>query len=111
MSDAGRRGEWRACAPMTNRLTLQSALSPGKEALIGAATERFDRFHPERISRCAVCVARPLAPHAGRSTRRIRTRPVLVSLVPSGFLAERPCPGSLLSHVSALASPDTFVWS
>jgi polyhydroxyalkanoate synthase len=40
-----------------------------------------------------------------------RFRDVLVSLVPSGLIDTRPCPGSLLSHVSALAAPDTFIWS
>jgi len=38
-------------------------------------------------------------------------RDTLVSLVPSGLLNAGPCPGSLLSHMSALASPDTFIWS
>jgi len=40
-----------------------------------------------------------------------RFRDALVSLVPSGLIDARPCPGSLLSHVSAVASPDTFIWS
>lgn len=40
-----------------------------------------------------------------------RFRDKLVSLVPSGLLNTGPCPGSLLSHMSALASPDTFIWS
>ena len=40
-----------------------------------------------------------------------RFRDVLVSLVPAGFSDAQPFPGSLLSHMSALASPGTFVWS
>ena len=40
-----------------------------------------------------------------------RFRDALVSLVPVGLLDAAPCPGSLLSHMSALASPDTFIWS
>jgi polyhydroxyalkanoate synthase len=40
-----------------------------------------------------------------------RFRDALVSLVPSGLAETEPCPGSLLSHMSALASPDTFIWS
>ena len=40
-----------------------------------------------------------------------RFRDALVSLVPSGLDEVEPCPGSLLSHFSALASPDTFIWS
>jgi len=35
----------------------------------------------------------------------------LVSLVPSDLDEAEPCPGSLLTQMSALASPDTFVWS
>jgi polyhydroxyalkanoate synthase subunit PhaC len=40
-----------------------------------------------------------------------RFRDALVSLVPSGLVNAGPCPGSLLSHMSALASPSTFIWS
>ncbi|MGE0578843.1 alpha/beta fold hydrolase [Reyranella sp.] len=40
-----------------------------------------------------------------------RFRDSLVSLVPSGLPDAIPCPGSLLSSVSALASPETFIWS
>jgi polyhydroxyalkanoate synthase len=41
-----------------------------------------------------------------------RFRDALVSLIPSALSAEEgPFPGSLLSHMSALASPDTFIWS
>jgi polyhydroxyalkanoate synthase len=40
-----------------------------------------------------------------------RFRDALVSLVPSGLIDVGPCPGSLLSHMSALASPSTFIWS
>jgi polyhydroxyalkanoate synthase len=40
-----------------------------------------------------------------------RFRDALVSLVPSGLSDTDVVPGSLLSHVSALASPSTFVWS
>jgi polyhydroxyalkanoate synthase subunit PhaC len=38
-------------------------------------------------------------------------RDALVSLVPSTFSETDTCPGSLLSHMSALASPGTFIWS
>ncbi len=39
-----------------------------------------------------------------------RFRDALVSLVPSTLPETEPFPGSLLSHMSALASPDTFIW-
>jgi poly[(R)-3-hydroxyalkanoate] polymerase subunit PhaC len=38
-------------------------------------------------------------------------RDALVSLVPPTLSEAEPFPGSLLSHMSALASPATFVWS
>jgi polyhydroxyalkanoate synthase len=38
-------------------------------------------------------------------------RDALVSLVPAVLSEADPFPGSLLSHMSALASPTTFVWS
>jgi len=38
-------------------------------------------------------------------------RDALVSLVPSAVSETDPFPGSLLSHMSALASPGTFIWS
>lgn len=38
-------------------------------------------------------------------------RDALVSLVPPSLSDANPFPGSLLSHMSALASPGTFIWS
>src|SRR5262249_34863397 len=38
-------------------------------------------------------------------------RDALVSLVPQSLPDTNPFPGSLLTHMSALASPGTFVWS
>lgn len=38
-------------------------------------------------------------------------RDALVSLVPSELTDAEPFPGSLISHMSALASPSTFIWS
>ena len=38
-------------------------------------------------------------------------RNALVSLVPPNLSETEPFPGSLLSHMSALASPATFIWS
>ena len=43
------------------------------------------------------------------ATSHFRDR--LVSIVPSGMGESGACPGSLLTHISALASPDTFIWS
>ena len=38
-------------------------------------------------------------------------RDALISLVPTDLVDAGPFPGSLLSHMSALASPETFLWS
>ncbi len=38
-------------------------------------------------------------------------RDALISLIPSGISDLGPCPGSILSEMSALASPGTFIWS
>jgi len=38
-------------------------------------------------------------------------RDALVSLIPSSLPDAEPFPGSLLSHMSAIASPNTFIWS
>jgi polyhydroxyalkanoate synthase len=38
-------------------------------------------------------------------------RDALISLVPEPVSDSEPYPGSILSHASAAASPDTFVWS
>jgi polyhydroxyalkanoate synthase len=54
-----------------------------------------------------VLLGAPLCFHPATS----RFRDALVSLVPSDLDQAEPFPGSLLSHISALASPDTFVWS
>ena len=40
-----------------------------------------------------------------------RFRDALVSLVPPALSEAEPFPGSLLSQMSALASPRTFIWS
>jgi polyhydroxyalkanoate synthase subunit PhaC len=40
-----------------------------------------------------------------------RFRDALVALLPSTLSETEPFPGALLSHMSALASPDTFVWN
>jgi poly[(R)-3-hydroxyalkanoate] polymerase subunit PhaC len=39
-----------------------------------------------------------------------RFRDALVSLLPPTLCETEPVPGSLLSHASAFASPDTFIW-
>jgi polyhydroxyalkanoate synthase subunit PhaC len=61
---------------------------------------------PESIA-SLVLLGVPLCFATGTS----RFRDALVALTPPGWFDEGPCPGSLLSCMSALASPGTFVWS
>jgi polyhydroxyalkanoate synthase subunit PhaC len=63
-------------------------------------------LHPERVQG-VVLLGAPLCFEHGVS----RFRDALVSIVPSTLYDADLVPGSLLSHVSALASPTTFVWN
>lgn len=75
-------------------------------SLGGTLAAIFAAAAPETI-RGLVLLSAPLCFHPATS----RFRDALVSLVPSTLSEAEPCPGSLLSHMSALASPGTFVWS
>lgn len=75
-------------------------------SLGGSLAAMFAASAPERV-RGLVLLSAPLCfqPEASRFGD------ALVSLVPLGVSGADPCPGSLLSYMSALASPDAFVWS
>jgi polyhydroxyalkanoate synthase len=75
-------------------------------SLGGTLAAIFGAFASESI-RGLVLLSAPLCFQPAES----RFRDALISLVPSGLSDVDPFPGSLLSHVSALASPDTFIWS
>lgn len=75
-------------------------------SLGGTLAAVFGALAPDSI-RGLVLLGAPLCFRPATS----RFRDALVSLVPLGLGDAGPCPGSLLSHFSALASPDTFVWS
>jgi polyhydroxyalkanoate synthase len=75
-------------------------------SLGGTLATIFGALAPDSI-RGLVLLGAPLCFRPATS----RFRDALVSLVPSGLVDAEPCPGSLLSHMSALASPDTFIWS
>jgi polyhydroxyalkanoate synthase len=75
-------------------------------SLGGTLTAIFAASAPESI-RGLVLLSAPLCFRPGIN----RFRDALVSLVPSGLTDAGPCPGSLLSQMSALASPGTFIWS
>ena len=75
-------------------------------SLGGTFAAIFGALAPDSI-RGLVLLGAPLCFRPATS----RFRDALVSLVPSGLGDAEPFPGSLLSHMSALASPDTFIWS
>jgi polyhydroxyalkanoate synthase subunit PhaC len=75
-------------------------------SLGGTLAAIFGALAPDSI-RGLVLLGAPLCFRPATS----RFRDALVSLVPFGLGEAEPCPGSLLSHFSALASPDTFIWS
>ncbi len=75
-------------------------------SLGGTLAALFGAFAPKSV-RGLLLLGAPLCFQPATS----HFRDALVSLVPSTFSDAEPCPGSLLSHMSALASPDTFIWS
>ena len=75
-------------------------------SLGGTLAAIFGAMAPESI-RGLVLLGAPLCFRPATS----QFRDALVSLVPSDLDEAEPCPGSLLTQMSALASPDTFVWS
>jgi len=75
-------------------------------SLGGTLAAIFGAMAPESISGL-VLLGAPLCFRPSTS----RFRDALVSMVPSDLDEAEPCPGSLLTQLSVLASPDTFVWS
>lgn len=89
-----------ASDPQGSKPILMGHSLGGTLAAICAATA------PETISGL-VLLGSPLCFRPGESS----FRDALVSLVPEPVSASEPYPGSILSHATAAASPDTFVWS
>jgi polyhydroxyalkanoate synthase len=75
-------------------------------SLGGTFAAIFAALAPERIGGL-VLLGAPLSFHEGVS----RFRDSLVALAPSSPVQAAVMPGSFLSTLSAMASPDTFVWS
>jgi polyhydroxyalkanoate synthase len=75
-------------------------------SLGGTLAAIFAALEPERI--CGlVLLGAPLCFQPGVS----RFRDAIVAMAPSSLAEIKIVPGSLLSELSALASPETFVWS
>ncbi len=74
-------------------------------SLGGTIAAIYGALRPERI-RGLVLLGAPLC----FQPETCRFRDALVAMAPPGLSETEPFPGSLLSYMSALASPDTFVW-
>jgi polyhydroxyalkanoate synthase len=115
--------EWLPASPRTTDYGLEqytdaisecvSKLSNGRNKAVlmghslgGTLAAIFSALAPDSIQGL-VLLGAPLCFRPATS----RFRDALVSLVPSDMDEAEPCPGSLLSHISALASPNTFLWS
>ena len=75
-------------------------------SLGGTLAAIYAAFQPESI-KGLVLLGAPLCFEPSRS----QFRDALISLVPRKISEDEPFPGSILSHASALASPNTFIWS
>jgi polyhydroxyalkanoate synthase len=75
-------------------------------SLGGTFAAIFSAFDPS-IVQGLVLLGAPLCFHPGTS----RLRDAMVAMAPPGLATMDVVPGSLLSQLSAVASPQTFVWS
>jgi polyhydroxyalkanoate synthase subunit PhaC len=75
-------------------------------SLGGTLAAIYGAFQPETI-KGLVLLGAPLCFEPSKS----QFRDALISLLPRKISEDEPFPGSLLSRASALASPDTFIWS
>jgi polyhydroxyalkanoate synthase subunit PhaC len=75
-------------------------------SLGGTLAAIYGAFQPETIKGLALLGA-PLCFEPSKS----QFRDALISLLPRKISEDEPFPGSILSHASALASPNTFIWS
>jgi polyhydroxyalkanoate synthase len=97
---------------ISNCVVTISRNAPGTKPLLighslgGTLAAIFSAWVPNSV-RGLVLLGAPLCFQADES----QFRDALVSLVPSELSEADPFPGSLLSHLSALASPGTFIWS
>lgn len=117
--------EWMPASPRTNRNALDEcalAISDciAQISIKNTTTKPFLMGHSLGGTLAAIYAA--LAPESIRGLVLLSVplcfqpegshfRDALVSLVPSQLSNAGPFPGSLLSHLSAMASPSTFIWS
>src|SRR6516165_5357737 len=94
------------CLATISRKTSGTKSSLIGHSLGGTLAAIFSAWAPASVQGL-VLLGAPLCFQAQKS----QFRDALVTLVPSDLPEEDTFPGSLLSHLSALASPGTFIWS
>ena len=94
------------CVAKISNVTSASKPFLVGHSLGGTLAAIFAALAPERLSGL-VLLSAPLS----FEPQTNNFRDALVSLVPRNLSEEEPFPGSLLSYMSALASPATFIWS
>jgi len=110
-SKAGNNGLEEYLLAISEALVTSKVAPGGKPYLIGHSlggtlAAIYAAFLPETIKGLVLLDA-PLCFEPSES----QFRDALVTLVPQQISESDPFPGSLLSHASALASPQTFIWS
>jgi polyhydroxyalkanoate synthase len=111
-SDTGNFGFDECASAISECVARVAAVFSGDKPFVighslgGTLATIYGALAPESI-RGLVLLGSPLCFQQGES----RFRDALVSLVPAELSDTAPIPGSLLSQISALAAPDTFIWS
>jgi poly[(R)-3-hydroxyalkanoate] polymerase subunit PhaC len=110
--DTSNNGIDESALAISNCVAKISAKSNGSKPFLighslgGTLATIYGAMSSETV-RGLVLLGAPLCFQPGES----QFRDILVSLVPSNLLDAEPFPGSLLSYMSAMASPSTFIWS
>jgi polyhydroxyalkanoate synthase len=110
-SHAGNYGIDEYILAISEAVATSVAIAGAKPSMIGHSlggtlAAIYGAFQPETIKGLVLLDA-PLCFEPSKS----QFRDALISLVPRKISEDEPFPGSLLSHASALASPNTFIWS
>jgi len=97
---------FRACTDLICAGERSRRIHLAGHSLGGTLAAIFCAAAPEKVAGL-VLIGAPLSFQPATS----RFRDALVALAPSAMAQNEPFPGSLLSQMSALASPETFVWA
>ncbi len=111
-TNAGNNGLDEYVLAISEAVATSTAIATGAKpcmighSLGGTLAAIYGAFRPETI-KGLVLLGAPLCFEPSKN----QFRDALIALVPRKISENEPFPGSLLSHASALASPNTFIWS